>query len=69
MEKVDRSIKDKRYEEKHKAERKAKCMVLGNERAAGESRANKRVFEKIRLYKGATDRSGIQCVIGRCCRA
>ena len=29
MEKVDRSIKDKRYEEKHKAERKAKCMVWG----------------------------------------
>lgn len=29
MEKVYRSIKDKRYEEKHKAERKAKCMVWG----------------------------------------
>ena len=29
MEKKDRSIKDKRYEEKHKAERKAKCMVWG----------------------------------------
>ena len=29
MEKVDRSIKDKRYEERHKAERKAKCMVWG----------------------------------------
>ena len=29
MEKIDRSIKDKRYEEKHKAERKAKCMVWG----------------------------------------
>ena len=29
MEKVDRSIKDKRYEEKHKVERKAKCMVWG----------------------------------------
>ncbi|MDE6617554.1 MAG: hypothetical protein K2K13_00835 [Clostridiales bacterium] len=29
MENVDRSIKDKRYEEKHKAERKAKCMVWG----------------------------------------
>ena len=29
MEKVGRSIKDKRYEEKHKAERKAKCMVWG----------------------------------------
>lgn len=29
MEKVDRSIKDRRYEEKHKAERKAKCMVWG----------------------------------------
>ena len=29
MEKVDRAIKDRRYEEKHKAERKAKCMVWG----------------------------------------
>jgi len=29
MEKKDRAIKDKRYEEKHKAERKAKCMVWG----------------------------------------
>ena len=29
MEKVDRSIKDKRYEERHKAERKARCMVWG----------------------------------------
>ena len=29
MEKVDRSIKDRRYEEKHKAERKARCMVWG----------------------------------------
>lgn len=29
MEKVDRSIKDRRYEEKHKAERRAKCMVWG----------------------------------------
>ena len=25
----DRSVKDKRYEEKHKEERKAKCMVWG----------------------------------------
>ena len=29
MEKKSRSEKDKRYEEKHKAERKAKCMVWG----------------------------------------
>ncbi len=29
MEKRDRAVKDKRYEEKHKAERKAKCMVWG----------------------------------------
>ena len=29
MGKADRSIKDKRYEDKHKAERKAKCMVWG----------------------------------------
>ena len=29
MEKKDRAVKDKRYEEKHKAERKAKCMVWG----------------------------------------
>ena len=29
MEKKPRSEKDKRYEEKHKAERKAKCMVWG----------------------------------------
>ena len=29
MEKKDRAIKDKRYEDKHKAERKAKCMVWG----------------------------------------
>ena len=29
MEKKDRAIKDKRYEEKHKAERKAKCMAWG----------------------------------------
>ena len=29
MEKKSRSIKDKRYEEKHKAERKAKCMSWG----------------------------------------
>ena len=29
MEKKDRSIKDKRYEERHKEERKAKCMVWG----------------------------------------
>lgn len=27
--KNDRKVKDKRYEEKHKAERKAKCMVWG----------------------------------------
>ena len=26
---IDRSIKDKRYEEKHKEERKAKCMIWG----------------------------------------
>ncbi len=25
----NRKVKDKRYEEKHKAERKAKCMVWG----------------------------------------
>ena len=29
MEKKPRAIKDKRYEEKHKAERKAKCMPWG----------------------------------------
>ena len=29
MEKKSRSIKDKRYEDKHKEERKAKCMVWG----------------------------------------
>ena len=29
MEKKDRAIKDKRYEERHKKERKAKCMVWG----------------------------------------
>ena len=29
MEKKDRSIKDKRYEERHKEERKAKSMVWG----------------------------------------
>lgn len=29
MEKKARAVKDKRYEEKHKAERKAKCMVWG----------------------------------------
>ena len=29
MEKKDRAIKDKRYEERHKEERKAKCMVWG----------------------------------------
>lgn len=29
MEKKARSIKDKRYEEKHKEERKAKCMIWG----------------------------------------
>ena len=29
MEKKTRSVKDKRYETKHKAERKAKCMVWG----------------------------------------
>ncbi len=29
MEKKDRAIKDKRYEDKHKAERKSKCMVWG----------------------------------------
>ena len=29
MEKKSRSVKDKRYEEKHKAERKAKCMPWG----------------------------------------
>ena len=29
MEKKNRSIKDKRYEDKHRAERKAKCMVWG----------------------------------------
>ena len=27
MEKKGRAVKDKRYEDKHKAERKAKCMV------------------------------------------
>ena len=27
MEKKDRAVKDKRYEDKHKEERKAKCMV------------------------------------------
>ena len=29
MEKKDRALKDKRYEERHKEERKAKCMVWG----------------------------------------
>ena len=29
MEKKDRAVKDKRYEDKHKEERKAKCMVWG----------------------------------------
>ena len=29
MEKKGRAVKDKRYEDKHKAERKAKCMVWG----------------------------------------
>ncbi len=29
MEKKDRAIKDKRYEERHREERKAKCMVWG----------------------------------------
>ena len=29
MEKKARSVKDKRYEERHKEERKAKCMVWG----------------------------------------
>ena len=29
MEKKDRSVKDKRYEDRHKEERKAKCMVWG----------------------------------------
>ena len=29
MEKKERSIKDKRYEEKHKEERKAKSMIWG----------------------------------------
>lgn len=29
MENKTRAVKDKRYEEKHKAERKAKCMVWG----------------------------------------
>ena len=29
MKKKDRAVKDKRYEDKHKAERKAKCMVWG----------------------------------------
>ena len=29
MEKKARAIKDKRYEDKHKEERKAKCMVWG----------------------------------------
>ncbi len=29
MEKKDRAIKDKRYEDRHKEERKAKCMVWG----------------------------------------
>ena len=29
MEKKSRSVKDKRYEEKHKAERKTKCMPWG----------------------------------------
>ena len=29
MEKKARAVKDKRYEDKHKAERKAKCMVWG----------------------------------------
>lgn len=28
MEKKGRAVKDKRYEDKHKAERKAKCMVF-----------------------------------------
>ena len=57
MEKKDRAVKDKRYEDKHKEERKAKCM--GNERTERESRENKRVFEKIRLHEGTTNRSGI----------
>lgn len=29
MEKKDRSVKDRRYEERHREERKAKCMVWG----------------------------------------
>ncbi len=36
-----RKVKDKRYEEKHKEQRKAKCMVWGNECAERESRTDK----------------------------
>ena len=32
MKKEQKVSKDKRYEDRHKEERKAKCMDLGNER-------------------------------------
>ena len=67
MEKKPRSEKDKRYEEKHKAERKAKCMPWGTsmprEKAEQINSFLKRYgFTKVELieagYKALIDKAG-----------
>lgn len=59
MEKKGRAIKDKRYEDKQQGRKKSQMYGLGNEHTERESRENKRIFEKIRLYKGRANTSGI----------
>ena len=49
-----RSEKDKRYEERHKEERKAKNVILGNKRSESVRGRNRRFFEKTPLYEGKT---------------
>ena len=45
---TDRSIKDKRYEEKHKEERKAKYMIWGTS-------VPRKYAEEINVYQSTAD--------------
>ena len=46
-----RSERDKRYEEKHKNERKAKKRGMGNEYTERNGGRNRRISEETRLYE------------------
>ena len=66
MEKKDRSVKDKRYEERHREERKAKCMIWGT--SVPREKAEQ-INEFLKRY-GYTKvhRGGLQSIIRRCRR-